>query len=162
MTDRDLREIKRRWRPDRCNVGRVVGCFVNSSKEILYRIDQSLGLCDDAVAERLIGVMRKAMSGSIGTSLHNIEFSTRQVSDGEEHRLLMDLRACGLKDGAVLDRFYNRVKDTVKLEGNFVILLANDVYDVPTHHTDGEAGESSAIHSYIVCAVCPVRTHPRH
>lgn len=160
MTERELRELKRRWKPEGCNIARVVGCFVNSNKEILYKINQSLGLCDDAVSERLIGVMKKAMSGGINTNLHNIEFTTKQVSESEEHKLLMELRATGLRESAPLDRFFDRVKDTVKIEGNFVILLANDIYDVPSRHSDGESGESTAIHSYIVCAICPVKDAP--
>jgi vacuolar-type H+-ATPase subunit E/Vma4 len=160
MTDRELRELKRRWRPERCNIERVVGCFVNENKEIIARINQSLALCDDAVKERLLGVLKKAMSGSLGIQLSEMDFSTRQVSEGEEHKLLMSLRSTRLRDGEVLERFYTKVKDAVKLEGNFVILLANDVYDVRTRHSDGELGESNESFSYLVCAVCPLKDAP--
>ena len=37
MTDKELAEIKKRFRPDRNNITSVTGCFVTSSKEILSR-----------------------------------------------------------------------------------------------------------------------------
>ena len=160
MTERELREIKRHLRPDRCNIGRVVGCFVNSSKQIVARISQSLALGDSVVSERLIGVLKKTLSGSLGSSLNQIDFSTRQVAESEEHKLLMALRNSGLSDAGLLESFYQRVTESVEFEGNYIILLANDVYDVMTKHSDGEAGESSERFSYLICAVCPLKDSP--
>ncbi len=160
MIDRELREIKRRFRPDRCNAARIVGAFVNSNKEIVYKINQPLGITESDASEKLLSVMKKVLSGNIGTGLSEIEFSTRAVEAGEEHRLLMEMRASALKDASVLDRFYKKVAGAVKLEGNFVILLLNDVYDVYTKTSDGEQGESNEVFSYLTCAVCPVKDAP--
>lgn len=160
MTERELREIKRRFRPERSNIPRIVGCFVNGNKQIVSKISQSLGLGESSVSEMLLGVMKKSLSGSLGTNLTEIDFSTKEVSEGEEHALLMQLRKTELKDAEVLDKFYSRVIESVKFDGNFVILLANDVYDVHTHTSDGEGGESYSQFSYIICAVCPLKDSP--
>ena len=160
MTDKELRELKRRFSPEKCNIPRIVGCFINSNKKIVYKINQGLGLCDTAVSERLLGTMKKALSGSIGTQQNQIEFSTRQVESGEEHKLLMALRASGLKDNDALDRFYERVAGALDMESSYAVLLANDVYDVFTKSSDGEASDSTQLFSYIVCAVCPVKDAP--
>ena len=105
MTDKELREIKRRWRADKSNVSRIVGCFVNSSGQILSRINQSLTLGESDLNERLLTVMRKALSGSIGVALSELDFSTRSVESGEEHALLMRLRDSELRDSDALERF---------------------------------------------------------
>lgn len=160
MTDRELREIKRRFRPDKCNISRIVGCFVNSNKQILYKITQPLGLGDSAVSERLLSVMRRAITGSIGTNLNSIDFSTKEVSESEEHKLLMTLRATGLGDAGALDRLYSKIADTLELDSNYAILLANDVYDVPERGSDGEERDSTTQFSYVVCAICPVKDAP--
>lgn len=157
MNEKELREIKRRIRPDRHNIPAITGCFVNENKTIITKFNQSISLGESETADKLLAIMKKVLTGSIGTNLINIEFSTKQVLEGEEHKLLTDLKQSRLKDSDALDRFYQRVIETVNLESNYVILLASDVYDVITHRKDGEEGESTSVFSYIVCAVCPVK-----
>ena len=108
MTQKNLREIKRRLRPEKCNIPKIVGCFVNGNKSIVSKISQPLGLSDSLVSEKLLAAMRKTLSGSLGTSLSEISFSTRDVTESEEHKLLMELRRTALNDADVLDRFYKR------------------------------------------------------
>ena len=158
MTERELREIKRRFRPDKSNIPNIVGAFVNENGEIIYRISQSIALSDSIVSEKLLGVMKKTLSGSIGANLTDIPFSTKQVTDSEEHKLLMGLVKTELRDTALLDAFYEKVKSSVKFESNYVILLAKDTYDVFRKANDGEVAESSEVFSYVICAVCPVKT----
>ena len=160
MTERELREIKRRFRPERSNIAKIVGCFVNENKQIIYRINQPIEFSDSAVSERLLGVMKKTLSGSLGTNLTDIEFSTKQVLESEEHKLLMKLRETKLSDSEVLESFYSKVIESVKFESNYVILIANDVYDVFEYGKDGEKGESSETFSYLISAVCPVKNMP--
>ncbi len=160
MTEKNLREIKRRFRPEKSNIPRIVGAFVNGNGQIISKISQSLGLEESSVNEMLLGTMKKTLSGSIGTTLSEIDFSTKEVADGERHALLMELRKTNLKDASVLDKFYEKVISSVKFEGNYVILLANDIYDVPTRTSDTAGGESFAQFSYIVCAVCPLKDSP--
>ena len=160
MNEKEIREIRRRFRPERTNVPRIVGCFVNENKQIIARINQSLGLEESIVSEKLLSTMKRVLSGSIGTNLVDVPFSTKQVTDSEEHGLLMGLVKSSLRDEALLERFYASVIESVKCEGNFVILLANDIYDVPSYTKDGERGESDSIHSYIVAAVCPMKSMP--
>ncbi len=160
MTEKNLREIKRRFRPDKNNIPRIVGAFVNESGQILSRISQSLGLGESSVSEMLLSTMKKTLSGSIGTSLTEIDFSTKDVSDGEKHALLMGLRKSNLKDADLLEKFYSAVISSVKFEGNYVIILANDIYDVPSYGSDGEGLTSDTQFSYIVCAICPLKDSP--
>ena len=160
MIEKELREIKRRFRPERSNIPKIVGCFVNNNGQIVSKISQSLGIGDSVVSEKLLGIMKKTLSGSLGVNLTELGFSTKTVSDGEEHKLLMELRKTALGDQGVLDRFYAKVTESVSFETNYVILLANDIYDVPTRHSDGEAGDSYEQFSYLICAVCPIKETP--
>ena len=160
MTEKELREIKRRFRPEKSNIPRIVGCFVNSNNEIIAKISQSIQFEDSVVSEKLLGVMKKTLSGSLGTNLSEISFSTKQVTDSEEHKLLMKLRETELRDEEVLNDFYSRVKSTLSFEGNYVILLANDIYDVFERRAEGEERDSSERFSYVICAICPVKNAP--
>ena len=160
MTDKELREIKRRFRPERSNIPRILGCFVNENKEIIYRIDQPLELSESLVGEKLLSVMKRTLSGSLGTSITDVSFTTAQVLQSEEHKLLTNLVKSHLSDKDALESFYTRVKESLNFEGNYVILLANDVYDVKSYSSDGEAEDSYRVFNYIVCAICPVKNLP--
>ena len=156
MNEKELREIKRRFRPDRSNIPNIVGCFVNASGQIISRFTQSILLSENDESEALLAVMKKTLSGSLGTNLIDIEFSTRDVLESEDHKLLMTLRDSHLKDEGALSTFFNKVAETVHLESNYVILLANDVYDVYTKEKDEESG-SGTVFSYVVCSICPLK-----
>lgn len=156
MNEKELREIKRRFRPDKSNIPNIVGCFINGEGQIISRFSQSILLSENDESEALLSVMKKALSGSLGTNLIDIEFSTSDVTNTEEHKLLMSLRDTHLKDEAALSAFFERVAESVHMESNFVVLLANDIYDVFTKEDDEETG-SSVTFNYIVCAICPLK-----
>ena len=109
-------------------------------------------------AEKYLSLLRKALSGSLGKNLIDVVFSTQQVADSDEHRLLSALRETEPKDGEIREGFYRTVIDALDLEGgNYIILLAHDAYDVPHRDKSGEVDGHDQVFSYIVCAVCPVK-----
>ena len=89
MNEKEIAEIRRRFKPDKSNITHVRGCYVNEKREIISEFDQSLTLSRQEDAEKLLNVLRKTLSGTAGKNLLDIEFDTRQVVEGEEHRLLM-------------------------------------------------------------------------
>ena len=160
MNQKEINELKRRFRPDKNAIGRIYGCYVSGSKEVISYIDEPLGMMPPEEAEKYLGLLKKALSGTLGKNLIDIVFSTQQVADSDEHRLLMALRDSRLKDGEVRQEFYQKVIDSLDMgDGNYLILLAHDAYDVPHRGKDGEtqADASDEVFSYIVCCVCPVK-----
>ena len=109
MNQKEISELKRRFRPDKSAIGRIYGCYVGGSREVISDIDESLALMPLEEAEKYLGLLKKALSGSLGKNLIDIVFSTRQVADSDEHRLLMRLRDSGLKDGQARQEFYQKV-----------------------------------------------------
>lgn len=157
MTEKDLREIKRRFRPDKNNILSIRGCLVNSEKSIIAEINQPMATCSVTDSEKILGIMKKAISGSLGTNLLDLEFPATAPTESEKHKLLSDLRSSYLKNENALRYFYTKVIESVHFEGNFAILLASDNYDVFSYDQSGEKSDSSEIFSYIICAVCPVK-----
>ncbi|QEY35710.1 DUF4317 domain-containing protein [Caproiciproducens galactitolivorans] len=158
MNEKEISEIRRRFRPDKSNITRIRGCYVNEQREIVTQFSQSLGLMQQEEAEELLAILKKTLSGTIGKNLIDIEFATRQVLEGEEHKLLMALRDSSLEDDDAVREFYGRVIQALNLEGKYLILLACDKYDVPYYAEDGEKQEdSSEVFSYFLCSICPVK-----
>ena len=160
MNQKEISELKRRFRLGKNAMGRIYGCYVNAQKEIVSYLDEPLDRMPEEEAEKYLTLLKKALSGALGRDLIDIVFSTQQVADSDEHRRLMALRDSKLKDGEVRQEFYQAVIDSLDMgESNYLILLAHDAYDVPHRGKDGEdrADEGDTVFSYIVCCVCPVK-----
>ncbi len=159
MNINEIREIRRRLTPDKCNITHICGCYVNENKEIITQFRQSVGISSEEENDALFKIMKKCLSGGLGTNLINIDFSAVQVQSGNEHKLLSELRKTELREDSVLDEFYGKVVETVPVEGNYMILLASESYDVFTYTKDGGRSEDSVdVHSYFICCVCPVKS----
>ena len=157
MTDKELREIKRRFRQDKTNILSIKGCLVNTNKTIVTYLDQPMASCSVEECDKLLGVMKKTLSGGMGTNLIDLEFTAKQVMESEEHKLLRTIRDSKLKDQDALDSFYKKIIESVSFEDNYAILIAMDNYDVFSYSKDGEKDDSSTLFSYFVCCVCPVK-----
>ena len=158
MNQKELGELRRRFRPEKCAVSRIYGCYVNTAREVVSYLDESLGRMPQDEAEKYLSLLKKSLSGTLGRNLIDIVFSTEQVMDSEEHRLLSALRESGLRDGEIRQAFYQKVIETLDMgESNYLILLAHDAYDVPSRGGDDQPGDSETVFQYILCCVCPVK-----
>ena len=159
MNEKEIAELRRRFRQDKSSITHVRGCYVNENREIISEFDQSLTLSRQEDAEKILAVLRKTLSGAVGRNLLDIEFDTRQVVEGDEHRLLMALRDSRLADQEAVHALFRRVIASLDLAGNYLILLAYDAYDVPYRSKDGQRQDdaSDQVFTYILCAVCPVK-----
>ena len=159
MNDKEIGEIRRHLRRDRSNITAIYGCYVNDNKEIITEFRQSTGLMPENEADKYYGLLRRVLSGAIGKNLIDITFKTAQVADSPEHKMLMDLRKTALKDDELRLSFYQKIIDNAALEGNYLILIGCDSYDVPFKGKDdlSDLDSSEATYTYLICAICPVK-----
>ena len=158
MNDKELREVRKRFRPDQNNISHIRGCFVNEKKEIVTEFNESLALCPQEETESLLAIMNKTLSGSLGTNLIDLKFRTEQVRESDEHALLMALKRSELSDDDAVHELFFRIKENVTLGGNYVILLAFDKYDYFEYGKDGEKNEDSfGVYNFFVCSICPIK-----
>lgn len=158
MNDKELREVRKRFRPDQNNISHIRGCFVNEKKEIVTEFNESLALCPQEETESLLAIMKKTLSGSLGTNLIDLKFRTEQVRESDEHALLMALKRSELSDDDAVHELFFRIKENVTLGGNYVILLAFDKYDYYEYGKDGEKNEDSfGVYNFFVCSICPIK-----
>ncbi len=159
MNQKEIGEIRRRFNPSKSNIGRIYGCFVNNNKEIVSYIDSALSLLPETESEKFLSLLKKVLSGTQGKNLIDICFSNEQVTDSEEHKLLMAMRDTALKDSELMNRFYQKIIERIDTESGYLILTAFDKYDVIHKGVDGEndADASDEVFSYIICSICPVK-----
>ena len=159
MIDKEIGEIRRRQRRERSNITHIFGCFVNDNKEIITEFRQSTGIMPENESDKYFALLRKTLSGSLGRNLIDITFKTSQVADSPEHKLLMDLRESKCNDEQQRKELFQKIIDNVVLEGNYLILLACDSYDVPFKSKDDfhQSDKSEEVYTYILCSICPVK-----
>ena len=159
MNDKEISEIRRRQRRERSNITAIFGCYVNDNKEIITEFRQSTGIMPENESDKYFALLRRTLSGAIGKNLIDITFKTSQVAGSSEHKLLMDLRESKCNDEEKRQEFYKKIIDTVVLEGNYLILLGCDSYDVPFKSKDDsfQKDQSEETYTYILCTICPVK-----
>ena len=159
MNDKEIGEIRRHLRRERSNITAIHGCYVNENKEIISSFRQSTGMMPENESDKYFGLLRRTLSGSLGKNLIDITFKTSQVAGSPEHQLLMDLRKTQLKDEELLQNFYQKIIENVVIEGNYLILLSCDTYDVPFKSKDDsfQKDQSEETYTYILCTICPVK-----
>ena len=165
MIDKEVAELRRRFRPDRTAITHYYGCYVNCTHEIVSEFDlgQDLG---ESSEEQYLKLLKKAVSGKIGKTVFNVSFATKDVAahTNDEYEMLTRLLKDGFErvEAAAETRhaFYEAIIAAHNSEDGYIILLARDAYDVPLkrgkrNDSDDESGD--AVHRYFVCAICPVK-----
>ena len=159
MNEKEIGEIRRHVRRDRSNMTAIFGCYVNENKEIISEFRKSTGMLSENEGDKYFALLKRALSGTVGRNLIDITFQTSQVAGSEEHGLLMDLRKCKLADDELREKFYKKIIENLTFEGNYLILMGCDSYDVPFKSKDGEdrLDSSEETYTYLLCTVCPVK-----
>ncbi len=160
MRDKEIAEIRKRFKPDTHNISHIVGCYVDSSGQIVSTFKNSITLMPEEEKEKLLATLRKTLTGAKGKNLIDIEFATQQVVSSEEHGLLMRIKDSKLNDEESTGALFEKIAASHSSEQAYVIILALDVYDVPYKSSDAMGDgdfESSDVFTYLVCSICPVK-----
>lgn len=158
MNEKEIAELRRRFRSDKTSITRIRGAYINEKREIISELDQSTALLSETECDELLALLKKALSGKLDTNLIPLHFTTNQVMESPEYKLLSNLRETALSDHDIIHTFYQKIIDSLEIKGNYMILLAYDSYDVFSYRKDGAGkdDESSEVFRYILCAICPV------
>lgn len=158
MNQKELNEIRRRFNPEKSTIRKIYGCYVNTAKNVVARTEVSLGMLADSEKEKYLAVLKGALGGSLGKNLVSIPFSTADAADSEKHRLLTELRRTSLADPELREKLFSAIIAGFEIEdANLLILLCDDVYDVPKRSRNDDDNGSDTVYHYLLCAVCPVK-----
>ena len=155
MTNSDRNEIRRRFVKDN-SISRLALCYVNGSREkVVVQNEVFLNLPEEEMYKYL-DIAKKSISGNIGDNLIELPYTSAQ-EDGDNYRFLMGLKESGLKNEDLLNLLFDRIIDSYVYDGNFLITVISDSYDVMKKTTDKNSlDESEEVFSYIIVSICPV------
>ena len=157
MNKKEVAEIKRRLKKESCTIQHMCGCYVDAEKNKLVTFSQKFLNLEEDEFYKYLEIAGKALSGTLGNNLLELEFPIDEEAVGGRQQILMALRASKLEDDALLDTYYDLIIDSYDYVGNYLITLYYDVYDVPLKGTDElSMDESDEVYEYLLCCICPV------
>ena len=158
MTRKELNEIKSQYTLEDCGILRLCGCYVDGERNKITQFNENFLNLPEEEKHKYFDIFKKTLSGTPGKNLVDMKFNVDAYADEGARTFLMNLRDSGLKDDRLLDEFYDRIINNYSYVGNYLILLINQVYDIPTVTTDNIEMEdaSDEVYSYILCSICHV------
>ena len=158
MNKKEIAEIKKQFTPAKCTVTRISGCYVNGDKEKITSFTEAFLAIPEEETHKYFEIFRKALSGTPGRNLLNMEFPLSAEEEDGTQSALLELRDSALEDEQLLEAYYDKIISSYTFGENYLILLACGVYDVPGKATDGLEmfDASDEVYSYILSCICPV------
>lgn len=158
MTRKELNEIKSQYTLEDCGILRLCGCYVDGERNKITQFNENFLNLPEEEKHKYFDIFKKTLSGTPGKNLVDMKFNVDAYADEGARTFLMNLRDSGLKDDRLLDEFYDRIINNYSYVGNYLILLINQVYDIPAVTTDNiEMDDASdEVYSYILCSICHV------
>lgn len=158
LQNREILELKRRFKKESCTFTKMCGCYVNAEKEKVVELNETFLNLEDEEFYKYLEIAKKTLSGTIGNNLLQLNFNKEEEdsNDGKQHYLLA-LRESGLKNPDLLEHLYDLIIENYDYVGNYLILIFHDAYDVITKTNDDlKIDESEEVFQYLLCAICPV------
>ena len=158
MIKSELGEIKKLYTPKNCSVTRIAGCYVDAEKNKKAVFAKPFTQIPEEEMYKYFDIFRKALSGTVGKSALTLDIMNEAEKKGGQQEFLLKLRESGLKDDDLLDDYYNRIISSFEYVGNYLILVAHDIYDVPGKTKDGAVNDDASddVYEYILTVICPV------
>ena len=158
MTRKELNEIKSQYTLEDCGILRLCGCYVDGERNKITLFNENFLNLPEEEKHKYFDIFKKTLSGTPGKNLVDMKFNVDAYADEGARTFLMNLRDSGLKDDRLLNEFYDRIINNYSYVGNYLILLINQVYDIPAVTTDNiEMDDASdEVYSYILCSICHV------
>ena len=157
MRKKDILELKKRFKKDHCTFTKMCGCYVNGEKNILLKFRETILNLEEDDYFKYLEIAKKVLSGTIENNILELNFELNEEHVNEKQLEFMKLKNSQLKDDLLIDDFYNSIINNYDYEGNFLILIFHDAYDIITKTKDNaKLDESEEVYEYILCAICPV------
>ncbi len=159
MNKKEIAEIKKQFTPERCALTRICGCYVDGEKNKRTELKEAFLSLPEEEAFKYFEIFRKALSGTLGKNLLNLEFPLSTEMEGGSQEFLYRLKNSRLTDEELLEEFYDKIIETYNYGENYLILIVHGAYDIPGRTSDNQEmfDASDEVYEYLLGCVCPVK-----
>ena len=117
MNRKELAEIRRRLEKDKGNIGNIRGCYVNAKGEVISVFRRAVGPMGEEELKQYYALFKKVLSGVPGKNGIDVTFTAEQMTEGQAHPLLMELRNSAASDETAVSELYQRIIDNYRSRG---------------------------------------------
>ncbi len=159
MIQNEISEIKKILTNTDCCIHGLAGCYVDADKQMHVISQGKFLVLPEEEQHKYFDLIKKAFSGRIGKNLMNLSFRTEEGKTVENRDNLLALLASELKDEAVLQSYFEKIKDSYAYIDNYYIMVVYGVYDVPGLTNDGmELDDASdVVYKFNLTLLCPLK-----
>lgn len=153
----DMMELTRRMTISRTSMTRIAGCYIDSEGFIDGTFNTNFLKLSAHEKSTKLEIAKTVLFSNTNENLKEYEFTNNNKVNSSMWKLLHGMRACGLKNDALMETFYDIVSEQYKTNRDYAIFVFHDRYDVPMKATDKERlGESEEVYEYLICTICPI------
>lgn len=153
----DMLELTRRMTIKRNCFTRIAGAYVDADGYIDGTFNTNFLNLSIKEKEKNMVIAKAVPFAKTNVNLKAFRFSEGSRGKDSMWQLLMGLKACGLKNDALMDIFYDVVTAQYRTGREYAVMMFSACYDVPVKGTDKAfQGESEEVFEFLVCAICPL------
>ena len=102
MNKKDINEIKKQFTQDNCAITRLCGCYVDGEKNKKTELKEAFLSLPEEEIFKYFEIFKKALSGTVGRNLINMEFPLQTEEEGGTQEFLLKLRDSQLAETEIL------------------------------------------------------------
>ncbi len=152
----DMLELTRRMTPSRNCFMRIAGAYVDAEGEIDGTFNTNFLNLSPADVRKNLAAAKTIPFSRTNVELREFTFPKSAMGRDSMWQLLNALKACGLKNDALMELFYEQIIDGYPADYETAVFLFYGIYDVPRKAKDGEQlRESEEVYDFLICTVGP-------
>lgn len=153
----DMLELTRRMTLKRNCFSRAAGAYLDEEGFIDGTFNIHFQKLSAKEQQRNLDIAKTVPFAGTNVNLKEYKFERSSQKEDNVCKILTALNACGLKNDALLDVFYEKIGENYKADGNYGIYIYYGSYDIPLKVQDKEnLWESEEVYDFLICVICPV------
>ncbi len=159
MNKLEISEIKKQFSLERYVIDNICICYVGNEKEKKLITKEAFPSLPEEEMHKYFKFFKKALSGTAGKNLLNMEFPLSEEMNGGRQEELLKVRDSHLNDDEILSDYYDRIIADFDFSEKYCIIVIHGVYDIPGKGTDGMEMEDASenVYDFMLTLLCPVK-----
>jgi hypothetical protein len=153
----DMLELTRRMTVSRSSIKRIAGSYMDDEGYVDGTFNVNFLKLSASEKQANLNIAKAIPFADTNVNLKEFKFSESGEEKGGLWQLLLGMKACELKNDALMDTFYEIIAETYVSHKEYAVYVFHDIYDIPAKASDKERlWESEEVFEYMIGAVCPL------
>jgi len=154
----DMLELTRRMTVSRSCFDRIAGAYINDMGEVDESFNIHFGKLSNSDKSKNLELAKMVPFSKTNVQLMEYVFPESVKGKESMWQLLQAMLACGLKNDALMDVFYEQIADGYPVDHDAAVFVFHGVYDIPLKAKDKESQwESEEVYEFLICTVSPMQ-----